>query len=116
MVTFPDPLAVVSAVKTALRINPKLKIVARVHRVREAESLKSLGVTELVSPEYEASLEFLRRILSVSGWKRPDIKQALAIVEQDQEIAHLKLQTMEISIDSLTDEQIKYKTAYNEGT
>jgi CPA2 family monovalent cation:H+ antiporter-2 len=87
VVTFPDPLAVVTTVKTALRINPKLKIVARVHRTREAELLKSLGVTELISPEYEASLEFLKRILSVSGWKRPDITQILATVQQDQEIA-----------------------------
>ncbi len=36
--------------------------------------------------------------------------------EQDQEIARLKLQTMGISIDTLTEEQIKYKTAYDEGT
>ncbi len=87
VVTFPDPLAVVTTVKTALRLNPKLKIVARVHRTREAELLKSLGVTELISPEYEASLEFLKRVLSVSGWKRTDIKQTLATVQQDQEIA-----------------------------
>lgn len=36
--------------------------------------------------------------------------------EQDQEIAKLKLQTMGISIDELTEEQIKYKTNYQEGT
>jgi adenosylhomocysteinase len=36
--------------------------------------------------------------------------------EQDQEIALLKLQTMGIAIDSLTDEQVRYKTAYSEGT
>jgi len=86
VVTFPDPLAVVTTVKTALKINPKLKIVARVHRTREAELLKSLGVTELISPEYEAGLEFLKRILSVSGWKRTDIKQTLATVQQDEDI------------------------------
>ncbi|MDH5695226.1 MAG: cation:proton antiporter [Dehalococcoidia bacterium] len=87
VVTFPDPLAVVTTVKNALRINPKLKIVARVHRTREAELLRSLGVTELVSPEYEASLEFLRRTLSVSGWKGADIKRTLSIVQQDEEVA-----------------------------
>jgi CPA2 family monovalent cation:H+ antiporter-2 len=87
VVTFPDPLAVVTTVKTALKANPKLKIVARVHRAREAELLKGLGVEELISPEYEASLEFLRRILSVSGWKKTDIKQALTTVQQDEEIA-----------------------------
>lgn len=36
--------------------------------------------------------------------------------EQDQEIARLKLRTMGISIDTLTEEQIKYRTAYDEGT
>jgi Trk K+ transport system NAD-binding subunit len=59
--------------------------VARVHRTREAELLKSLGVTELISPEYEASLEFLRRVLSVSGWRKADIQRTLPIVQQDQE-------------------------------
>jgi CPA2 family monovalent cation:H+ antiporter-2 len=87
VVTFPDPLAVVTTVKTALEINPQLNIVARVHRAREAELLKSLGVKELISPEYEASLEFLKRILAVSGWREVDIKQALPIVQQDQEFA-----------------------------
>jgi CPA2 family monovalent cation:H+ antiporter-2 len=86
VVTFPDPLAVVNTVKSALEISPKLNIVARVHRTREAELLKGMGVTELVSPEYEASLEFLRRALSASGWKKADVKRILPIVEQDQEI------------------------------
>ncbi|MFH1214664.1 MAG: adenosylhomocysteinase [Candidatus Neomarinimicrobiota bacterium] len=36
--------------------------------------------------------------------------------EQDQEIALLKLNTMGIGIDKLTDEQVRYQTAYNEGT
>ncbi len=36
--------------------------------------------------------------------------------EQDQEIATLKLKTMGLDIDYLTEEQIRYKTAYSEGT
>lgn len=86
VVTFPDPLAVVTTVKTALKLNPKLKIVARVHRAKEAHLLQSLENVELISPEYEASLEFLRRVLSVSGWKEADIKRVLARLRQDQEI------------------------------
>jgi len=87
VVTYPDPLAVVTTIREALRINPKLKIVARVHRIKEAELLKNIEGVELISPEYEASLEFLRRVLSVSGWKEVDIKQALAIMQRDREIA-----------------------------
>jgi len=86
VVTFPDPLAVLSTVKNALAINPKLKIIARVHRTREAEILKNLGVVELISPEYEASLTFLGRILAASGWGKADIKRALATMYSDQEI------------------------------
>ena len=86
VVTFPDPLAVLATVKVALRVNPELKIVARVHRAREAELLKKMGMVELISPEYEASLEFLERILAASGWGEADIKQALATMRYDQKI------------------------------
>jgi CPA2 family monovalent cation:H+ antiporter-2 len=82
VITFPDPLAVVTTVQNALRINPKLKVVARVHRAKEAESLKRLGVKEVVSPEYEASLEFLEKILSVSGWSKADVRRTLAALRQ----------------------------------
>jgi hypothetical protein len=61
--------------------------VARVHRATEAESLKKLGVKELVSPEYEASLEFLQRVLSVSGWRKADIRRTLVKLRRDKEIA-----------------------------
>jgi len=86
-VTFPDPLAVLTTVKSALAINPKLKIVARVHRSREAKLLKNLGVVGLISPEYEASLEFVTRILTASGWGKADITRALAVMAHDHRIA-----------------------------
>ncbi len=86
VVTFPDPMAVVATVKAALEINPRLKLVARVHRTREAELLRSLGVTDLISPEYEASLEFMRRILAASGWKKADIRQAPPFVQPEQDL------------------------------
>jgi CPA2 family monovalent cation:H+ antiporter-2 len=86
VITFPDPMAVVAAVKAALEINPNLKIIARVHRAREAEILKKMGITELISPEYEASLEFIKRTLTAYGLKEADIKQALPIIEQDSEV------------------------------
>ena len=85
VVTFPDPMAVVMAVKAALQINPKLRVVARVHRAREANLLKAMGVAELVNPEYEASLQFLRRVLAVSGWGEADLKQILPMVEKKGE-------------------------------
>ncbi|MAF85749.1 MAG: sodium:proton exchanger [Dehalococcoidales bacterium] len=87
VVTFPDPLAVVITIKNALAINPDIRIVARVHRVREAELLRKLGIEELISPEYEASIEFLRKTLSAVGWKKADVNQALSTIQKDGEIA-----------------------------
>jgi CPA2 family monovalent cation:H+ antiporter-2 len=84
-VTYPDPVAVINAVKTALEMNPKLKVVARVHRAREAKSLQGINGVELVSPEYEASLEFVKRILKVSGWKQADIQKTIPKLEEDEE-------------------------------
>ena len=84
-VTFPDPIAVINAVKTAMELNPRLKVVARVHREREARSLQDLRGVELVSPEYEASLEFVRRVLKASDWKQSDIQKTMPLVEKDAE-------------------------------
>ena len=97
VVTYPDPIAVLTTVKTALVINPRLNIVARVHRTREAELLKSLGVEELVSPEYEASFRFLKRILAVVGLKKADRKRVLALMRQDEGIAEFSSDQEEIS-------------------
>ena len=63
-----------------------LRVVARVHRTREAESLKKLGVVDLISPEYQASIEFLVRVLAASGWGQADIERALAVARQDKAI------------------------------
>ena len=54
-------------VRNALKINPKLDIVARVHRDADSELLKGIGVTELVRPEFEASLEITRHTLHRFG-------------------------------------------------
>ncbi len=87
VITFPDPVAVVTTVKATRQINPRLKVVVRVHRAREAALLTSLGNVELISPEYEASLEFLRRILTVSGWSQHDIQETLTLVQSQRELA-----------------------------
>jgi CPA2 family monovalent cation:H+ antiporter-2 len=84
IVTFPDPLSSVTAVKNALRLNAGLRIVARVHRKGEAKALEQLGVSDLINPEYEASFEFLHRTLAYVGWDRGEIQKTLSKVRQDE--------------------------------
>ncbi len=82
-VTFPDPVAVVNAAKTALELNATIKVVARVHREREAQDLQELGSDiELISPEHEASVEFVKRTLTSAGWQQKDIKKVI-LTEKD---------------------------------
>ena len=84
-ITFPDPIAVFSTVKAAHTINPNIQIIARVHRAKDANILSGMGVKELINPEYEASLEFMERILVDSGWRKTDIRQTLPVLERDEE-------------------------------
>ncbi|MBI2850160.1 MAG: cation:proton antiporter [Chloroflexi bacterium] len=92
VVTFPDPTAVVSTVRCALQINPKLRVVARVHRAREADMLKDMGVTELVNPEYEASLQFLKRVLETTGKKESEFEKIVSTAEEKGEFIQFDLE------------------------
>ncbi len=76
--TFPDFMAVELTTRNALRINPKLDIVARVHRDVDAELLKGIGVSELVRPEFEVSLEITRHTLHRFGLTTLEIQHILS--------------------------------------
>ena len=73
VVTFPDPTAVKLAVAAARAINPRLNVVARVHRDEDSLALKKLGVAELVRPELEAGLEIIRHTLHRFGLTTQEI-------------------------------------------
>lgn len=78
VLTIPDPLAARLAAENALRINPRLDIVARVHRDADAEVLKGIGVSELVRPEFEASLEITRHTLHRFGLTSIEIQHIIS--------------------------------------
>ena len=75
--TFRDFIAVELTTINALRINPRLNIVARVRRDADAELLKGIGVSELVRPEFEASLEITRHTLHRFGLTSFEIQHIL---------------------------------------
>ena len=79
-------MAVITTAKLALMVNPKITIMARVHRKREADELNKLGVIELISPEYEASFRFIKRLLQISGVLGEDRKRILKLIRNDEEI------------------------------
>ncbi|MEW6142242.1 MAG: cation:proton antiporter [Chloroflexota bacterium] len=73
IVTYPDPLAVVSTIKNSLQLNPKLKVLARLNRSADAKAFSGMDCVEFISPEYEASMSFITRTLSTMGWQHEAI-------------------------------------------
>jgi monovalent cation:H+ antiporter-2, CPA2 family len=80
--TFPSFLDVELTVKNARAINPKIDIVARVERDRDADALRNIGVNELVKPEFESSLEITRHALHRYGVTATEIQYLLNSLRQ----------------------------------
>ena len=75
--TIPDYVATELTARNALKINPKLDIVARVHRDTDVELLRDAGVTEIVLPFFEGSLEIIRHTLHRFGMSSTEIQYIL---------------------------------------
>jgi CPA2 family monovalent cation:H+ antiporter-2 len=82
VITMNDPIATELAVRHAHAINPKLDIVARVHFDEHADTLRELGVAEIVRPEFEAGLEMVRHTLHRYGLTGAEIQYIINILRQ----------------------------------
>ena len=63
-ITVPDLAAAAYIISFARPTNPGLDIVVRGHAEEGVETLRIAGATEVVHPEFEASLEFIRHTLA----------------------------------------------------
>lgn len=66
-IALPDPLATRLTLKRALSLVPNLDVTARAHVDTEIDTLYQLGATEVVQPEFEASLEMGAHMLTKLG-------------------------------------------------
>ncbi len=82
--TIPDYVAEELTARNALKINPKLDIVARVHRDSDVELLKGVGVNEIVLPFFEGSLEMIRHALHRFGMSSTEIQYILNTLREGQ--------------------------------
>ena len=83
VITFHDPIATEMTARNARRINARLDVVARVHLDSEVETLRGLGVAELVRPEFEAGLEIIRHTLHRYGLTGPEIQIIVNTLRQE---------------------------------
>jgi CPA2 family monovalent cation:H+ antiporter-2 len=63
----PDLITARMAIQTARRLNPGIRIIARSAGGAERDTLDEAGADEVVQPEFEAGLEFVRRVLRWHG-------------------------------------------------
>jgi len=61
--TCPDPMAEITAATYAREVNRDIDIVAVSHGDSMSNRLNGIGVSEVVVPAFESSLEFVRHIL-----------------------------------------------------
>ncbi|HWO74046.1 MAG TPA: cation:proton antiporter [Dehalococcoidia bacterium] len=66
-ITFSNPGNSLLAAQAARNLNPSIDVVARTTGTGTAALLRGIGVSEVVDPEFEASLEFVRHVLHRFG-------------------------------------------------
>lgn len=66
-VTAPNLVAAMATTRIARRLNPGIDIITRANLFGEVEELREAGASEVVQPEFEAGLEFIRRVLRRQG-------------------------------------------------
>lgn len=75
-----DPLATRHIVHLAKSLNPMVHIIVRTRFVEELPALRRVGADEIVSEQYEASIEMFARILAQYNIPFEDIEQAEAMI------------------------------------
>ncbi|MDZ4277562.1 MAG: cation:proton antiporter, partial [Dehalococcoidia bacterium] len=82
-VTIPDPAAARLVLPLARRMNDQLDIIVRGRGSEDRDALRDAGAGEVVQPEFEAGLEFVRHTLHRYGVDRTQIQALLARRRRD---------------------------------
>jgi monovalent cation:H+ antiporter-2, CPA2 family len=76
-VTTPDLLATEAVIRNARALNPAIHVIVRAPGTGDVSGLSARGADEVVQPEFEAGLEFVRQVL---GWQGIDTLQTDELV------------------------------------
>jgi monovalent cation:H+ antiporter-2, CPA2 family len=88
----PDLVAARATIRQAREMNPDIRVVARAPTGDASYSLSVLGADEVVQPEFEAGMEFVRRVLRWQGVSSQETtaflaRRRTAFYEPDRAIA-----------------------------
>lgn len=74
VITIPDRHTQELVVTNVLTLNQRIPIICRTHHEEDQRRLKSLGVTTIVQPEFEASLSIASKLLTAGGLSESEIQ------------------------------------------
>ena len=80
VIALPDSMSTRLCLKHALEISPDLDIVVRANQYQDIELLYQLGGSEVVQPEFEASLEMASHLLVKIGLPTVQIQRQVAAI------------------------------------
>ena len=76
-VTYYDTAASERTIHELRAVHPSLKIIARAHDARDLQRLREAGASEVVVPEFEAGMEFVRWIMGHLGLSAEEIERII---------------------------------------
>jgi monovalent cation:H+ antiporter-2, CPA2 family len=79
-IALPDAMSTRLCLKHALEISPKLDIVVRANQYKDIELLYQLGASEVVQPQFEASLEMASHLLVKVGLPTVQIQRQVQAI------------------------------------
>lgn len=79
-ITLPNAMSTRLCLKRSLEFSPELDIVARANHDQELELLYQLGATEVVQPDFEASLELSSHLLNRLGLEKANVQAQLQLI------------------------------------
>jgi CPA2 family monovalent cation:H+ antiporter-2 len=77
-ITTPDLVAARAAITHARRLNPQIRVITRASTGSEVNILGQAGVDDVVQPEFEAGLEFVRQVLRWHGVTTQEVALVLS--------------------------------------
>jgi monovalent cation:H+ antiporter-2, CPA2 family len=81
-ITLPNAMSTRLCLKRSLEFSPELDIVARANQDKDLELLYQLGATEVVQPEFEASLELSSHLLNRLGLEKENVQAQLQLIRE----------------------------------
>lgn len=84
MISLPHAFHARQAFRNLRRLNPNLPIIVRAHWDEEREELFREGVTEVIQPEFEGSIEMIRHALTHAGLPALDMESYLHQLRQQR--------------------------------